>query len=129
MLATHKDKPHIKVLLAEDNDIGQYVVSQYLKHNGYDVDVAQNGLVAWRMLAKQDYDLLLTDIQMPNMCGLELIKKVRAQVDQKISIVVLSAYATEELRQQCLQAGADSFFTKPLRLDKLKQVLSLVSAY
>jgi len=119
----------IKVLLAEDNAISQHVVSTYLKQTGHHVDIASNGHIAWKMLQTTQYDLLLTDIHMPELSGLELIEKIRMQTNQHITIVVLSAYATENLRQQCLQAGANIFFSKPLRLDKLKQALSIVTSH
>lgn len=104
-----------RILLVEDNPINQEVVLEMLGDLGLEVDTAGNGLVALEKIAKQPYDLVLMDMQMPVMDGLEATKALRAQaVYSKLPILALTANAFEEDRKHCLEAGMNDYVPKPV---------------
>lgn len=106
----------VRVMLAEDNVTNQLVATQMLENLGAAVDVAADGAIALRLLAEKDYDLLLVDIEMPRVSGLEVIRKVRAGAAPLADrpIIALTAYAMKEHRETISQAGADGLIPKPI---------------
>jgi len=115
----------MRILLAEDNAVNRKVVSQMLRKLGYSADMAEDGLEVLRALERQHYDLILMDIQMPEMDGLEAsrqIRKLRPAAEQP-HIIALTAYALDGDRERCLEAGMDSYVSKPVRIEDLKAAL------
>lgn len=99
-----------------------------LKKLGYETDVANNGLEVLEALQHQDYDIILMDIQMPEMDGLETTRQIHQKQFYRNcpSIVALTANALKEDRDRCLAVGMDEYLSKPIRLEALKQVLEQV---
>lgn len=112
-----------KILLCEDNPVNQAVALGYLERYGCEVDVAHNGAEGAEMAAKQNYDLILMDLQMPVMDGYQATKLIR-QRDQKIPIVALSAAVLPEERARVKQAGMNEHLAKPIDVPALQQVLA-----
>jgi len=115
-----------RILLAEDNVVNQKVALQMLHRLGYRADVAANGLETLASAQRQHYDIILMDVQMPEMSGLEATKKLRAlwpDGPQRPWIIAITANAMTEDREQCLAAGMDDYLSKPIKLDELKVVL------
>jgi CheY-like chemotaxis protein len=119
-----------KVLIAEDNLVNQKVALKFLKNLGYNADVAANGEEAIEALRHYPYKLVLMDVQMPVMDGLEatqLIRKAQAagetEFAREIHIVAMTANAMMGDRELCLSVGMDDYITKPLRPDAIKDVL------
>lgn len=112
------------VLLAEDNQTNQIVAKQMLKKLGLGCDVASNGREAIEMLCKRPYSIVLMDVQMPELDGLEATRLIRAdsQLDQPY-ILAMTANARAEDRASCLEAGMDDFVSKPVRLQDLRNAL------
>ena len=110
------------VLLAEDTPDNQRLISMYLRRAGASVDVVENGQQALQKALQQDYDLILMDMQMPIMGGVEAIEKLRV-AGYKNPIVTLTANALKQDRERCAQAGADDYLTKPLDLEPFHAVL------
>jgi signal transduction histidine kinase/CheY-like chemotaxis protein len=110
--------PALRVLLAEDDPIGQRIASRQLSKAGMKVDVASNGEAAWEKLQSKSYDLLLTDVRMPGINGIKLTEKIRAMEKHsnkpRLLIIGLSAHALEDVANECLKAGMDHFMTKPV---------------
>jgi len=110
--------PMLRVLLAEDDPIGQRIASKQLSKAGMEVDVVGNGESAWEKIQNQSYDLLLTDIRMPGINGIKLTEKIRAMEKHsdkpRLLIIGLSAHALEDVAKECLEAGMDHFMTKPV---------------
>ncbi len=113
----------IKVLLAEDNPVNQRIAASMLKNQGIDVTVANNGKEVLELLEKKDFDLILMDVQMPQMDGITATKKIREK-GISIPIVALTANAFEEDRKRCLEAGMNAYTSKPIKADELMKIIS-----
>jgi CheY-like chemotaxis protein len=108
------------ILLAEDNEANIVTVSSYLNAKGYRIISAKNGKEAIAMTYAESPDLILMDIQMPEMDGLEAIRKLREDPSLKnIPIIALTALAMPGDRERCLEAGANGYLSKPVRLKEL----------
>ncbi|NTW03013.1 MAG: response regulator, partial [Oscillochloris sp.] len=109
-----------RILLAEDNDVNIMAVCEYLQAKGYQVTVAHNGIEAIERASESPPDLILMDIQMPEMDGLEATRRMRAMPHcATIPIIALTALAMPGDRERCLAAGANEYITKPIRLTDL----------
>jgi CheY-like chemotaxis protein len=111
------------VLLAEDIPENQKLITKYLMRTGLTVDIADNGQIALDMADRVEYDLIVMDVQMPVMGGLEATKELR-QKGINIPIICITANAMREDKQRCLEAGADKYFTKPIDLRRLYSALT-----
>ena len=110
----------IKVLLAEDNPVNQKLIVSILEKRGHEVVVARNGREAVEALEASEFDLVLMDVEMPEMDGLEatrLIRQRQSPAGRHLPIVGLSAHAMRGDRERCLDAGMDEYMTKPINLD------------
>jgi signal transduction histidine kinase/CheY-like chemotaxis protein/HPt (histidine-containing phosphotransfer) domain-containing protein len=116
----------LRVLLAEDNAVNQRVATLLLERLGYRSDVVGNGQEALDALHDRSYDIVLMDVQMPEMDGLEATRRVRAELpaDRQPRIVAMTANAMTEDRERCLEAGMDDYLAKPVRRDELAAALS-----
>jgi CheY-like chemotaxis protein len=111
-------------LLAEDNAANVLAMSDYLTIKGYRLIVANNGEMAISLARSEQPDLILMDIQMPGMNGLDAIKQIRMDANlAQIPIIALTALAMPGDRDRCLEAGANEYISKPVRL---KQLTSLI---
>jgi signal transduction histidine kinase/CheY-like chemotaxis protein len=114
----------LRLLLVEDSDMNQKVALLFLKRLGYRADVAGNGFEALHSLERQTYDLILMDVQMPEMDGLEATRRIRSKWPNGMPrIVAMTANAMKEDRDICLAAGMDDYMTKPLKRETLRAVL------
>ncbi len=113
----------LRVLLAEDNPVNQKVAVRMLEKLGCQVDAVGNGLEAVAMAAQLPYDLLLMDLQMPEMDGLAASRALRAQGLTTLPIIALTANSQEADRRLCLAAGMNDFLAKPIRLEGLHACL------
>lgn len=113
----------LKILLAEDNSTNLLFMDMLMTQLGYHYDVARNGSDAVRMVKESDYDLVLMDIQMPVMNGLEATKIIRKSKRNKITIVGLSANAFQEDVDQAMDTGMDSYLTKPLKINEITSII------
>ncbi|MFP4440287.1 MAG: response regulator [Chloroflexaceae bacterium] len=116
-----------RILLADDNETTIEMLSEYLHAQGYRVSVARNGVEAIQRTIEEPPDLILMDIQMPRIDGLEAIRQIRAMhslVDTPI--IALTALAMPGDEERCLEAGADAYLSKPVRL---REVVQIIEAY
>ena len=113
-----------RILVAEDNEINQEVVLQLLRATGAQVTLAENGQEAVEQVRTQTFDLVLMDVQMPHMDGLEATRQIRAQpAYRELPILAMTANAFESDRQQCLDAGMNDHLAKPIEPEQLTATL------
>ncbi|HEX8739008.1 MAG TPA: GAF domain-containing protein [Casimicrobiaceae bacterium] len=118
----------LRILLAEDNVVNQKLALRLLQQMGYRADVASNGIEAIESIERQPYDVVLMDVQMPEMDGLEASREInrRWPDGERPRIVAMTANAMQGDREMCLAAGMDDYLTKPIRVDALVTALDLV---
>jgi PAS domain S-box-containing protein len=117
-----RDLSGVRVLLAEDNQINQIVAKRFLVKWNCEVDIADNGLIALDLLAVNQYDVILMDLQMPEMDGFEASKAIRNHKDshmKRIPIIALTADVFPEVKEKALQSGMNDFMSKPFDSEKL----------
>ena len=120
-----KPKEDIRILLVEDNPINQRVALKILEKKDYKVDTADNGALALEALKNKEYDIVLMDIQMPEMDGLEATQQIRKNLDQgrRLPIIAMTANALKGDREKCIDAGMDDYVSKPVRPAELFKTL------
>ncbi len=117
-----------QVLIADDNKVNQLVLGEMCRKLGFAVTVADDGSNALALLEQQGFAAVLTDLHMPGVDGLELVRRVRAKAGARLPVVVLTAGLVPEEREACLEAGADDVLSKPLRLGELQACLEALLA-
>jgi CheY-like chemotaxis protein/nitrogen-specific signal transduction histidine kinase len=127
--SNHKLEPAafpLRILLAEDNLVNQKVAIHMLKRIGYQADIAMNGVEVIERLQHHDYDVILMDLQMPQMDGIEATKRILAEFPghRCPTIIAMTANALEGDRQECLDAGMHDYVTKPVKIEQLAHALS-----
>jgi CheY-like chemotaxis protein len=119
----------LNILLAEDNRVNQLVASRILEKMGHAITVANNGAEALAQLAAHSFDLVLMDIQMPQMDGLTATKSLRLQETTTrfhLPIIAMTAHAMKGDREHCLEAGMDGYVSKPINTRELEVAISKV---
>jgi two-component system sensor histidine kinase EvgS len=123
----------LRVLLVEDSHINQMTLRLMVEQEGHQVAVAENGRVALQMLEQDKFDLVLMDVQMPEMDGLRATRLIRQESkgrwNPRIPVVVISAYAMVGDRERFLGSGADDYLAKPFMLSDLRAVLTRYGAH
>ncbi|MBX6423590.1 chemotaxis protein CheW [Thermosulfurimonas sp. F29] len=117
-----------RILYAEDSSFYAQLVKSYLESAGYEVEIAEDGLSAWEKLQHERFDLLIADIEMPRMNGIELVKKVRSEERFRgLPVMVLTSLSGEDIYRKAKEAGADEFQTKLDRQAVVSAVERLLS--
>ena len=120
----------LRILLAEDNVVNQKLAMRLLQQMGYRADLASNGIEAVECVARQPYDVVLMDVQMPELDGLEAARRIvaRWKAHARPRIVAMTTNTMQGDREECLAAGMDDYLTKPIRVDQLVDALLNVTA-
>ncbi len=107
-----------RVLVVEDNETNLYLIKFILEKNGYEVSEAREGIVGVELAIKEKPDLILMDIQMPDIDGLEATKRIRASgADSKIPIIALTSFAMPGDKEKALASGCTAYIEKPINPD------------
>ena len=120
--AIRESKRRLRILLAEDNPVNQKVAAKMLERMGHTVSIAENGAEALGALGKQSFDLILMDIQMPEVDGFEATRSIREReiiTGEHLPIVAMTAHAMKGDKERCLQAGMDGYLAKPINARQL----------
>jgi PAS domain S-box-containing protein len=123
----HSQPNSLRILLAEDNPVNQAVATRLLQKLGHSLTVAHNGKEALSLLSVHPFDLLLIDIQMPEMDGLTATRRIREQeqsTQNHLPIVAMTAHAMSGDRELCIQAGMDGYVSKPINLQRLEDAIT-----
>jgi CheY-like chemotaxis protein len=116
----------IDLLLVEDNVLNQKLIFLTLSKFGFKIDVANNGQEALNKLEKREYEVILMDLMMPVMDGLEATRNIRLRekdTGQKNIIIGLTANTYDADRDKCIKQGMDEFMTKPFDIDKFREII------
>ncbi|NCC34355.1 MAG: response regulator [Chloroflexia bacterium] len=118
-------RAHVRLLLVEDNAVNQLVAVRMLDRLGYHADLAANGLEALDALERQPYDVVLMDLQMPELDGIETTKRIVSRMgpSQRPYIIAMTANAMSGDRELCLSVGMDDYISKPVRIEALDAAL------
>ncbi|HSD58935.1 MAG TPA: response regulator [Methanotrichaceae archaeon] len=116
----------LRILLAEDNVSSQKVALKMLEKMGYRADLAASGVEVLQAIERQPYDLVLMDIKMPEMDGLEATRQIRRRwpAAEQPKVIAITAYGLEGDREKCLAAGMDGYISKPMKMNELEDALS-----
>ncbi|MFL6626600.1 MAG: ATP-binding protein [Vitreoscilla sp.] len=123
-------RPALRLLVAEDNDVNQILINALLARMGHRVHLVANGRLAVEAVHRGDYDLVLMDLQMPEMDGVEATHAIRALGDRfaSLPIIAMTANAFDEDRQACLAAGMDDYVAKPIDVAQLAEAIARCTA-
>lgn len=115
-----EDKQKINILLVEDNELNQKFAIAVIRRLGYNYELAENGLIGLNKFLESDFDLILMDIQMPEMNGIEATIAIReheknTNAENPIPIIAVTAFAMENDKRNCMEAGMNDFLTKPYK--------------
>jgi len=117
----------LQILLAEDNPVNALIVKTYLERLGHYVETAADGEIVLAVLSEKNFDMILMDVEMPKLNGLDATRQIRAgkvgELKSKIPVIALTAHALEEFRNKCNDVGMDGFVTKPVSFPELKVVI------
>jgi signal transduction histidine kinase/CheY-like chemotaxis protein len=117
------EKYPLHILVAEDNLVNQKIATKILKKLGYEPDLASNGKEAVELAGDHQYDIILMDVQMPQMDGLEATRMLRTCLEVQPVVIALTANAMQGDRDECMQAGMDDYMSKPIDLKELLRQL------
>lgn len=117
---------NVNILLAEDNPINQKVAQKILTKAGYQVDIVENGKLALEALDEKKYDIILMDIQMPEMDGIQTTKEIRLREkhDKHTTIIAMTAHALKGDYERCIAAGMDDYLSKPIEPQEMLEKIS-----
>jgi CheY-like chemotaxis protein len=123
-----EQQKRLRILLAEDNPVNQTMAMRLLEKHGHTVVVAANGRLALEQIEKESFDLVLMDVQMPEMDGFQATAAIRRQEEfttRHMPIIAMTAHAMQGDRERCLAAGMDGYVSKPINV---RDLLSAVEA-
>jgi CheY-like chemotaxis protein len=113
----------LKVLVAEDNVLNQKLIQRIMGHLGYQIDIVENGREAIQKSANQNYDIIMMDVQMPDLNGIEATRSIRERDGHQPIIIAMTAGASTEDQEACIQAGMNDYITNPISQIKIRQLI------
>ncbi|MCB1160145.1 MAG: response regulator, partial [Leptospiraceae bacterium] len=117
----------IKTLIVEDDILNTLILENFLQEIGFErIDTAEDGAIGWEKIQTEDYDLVITDLHMPNLDGYQLAKKIFQRDSKCPKVIAASADAYEETRKKCFDMGMLAFIPKPFSLKQIKNVIEKV---
>ena len=119
--------PRLSILVLDDEPIVGKRLKPALAKSGYDVDVVESGAAALKLIDERSYDIVVTDIRMEGVDGLDVLRHVRARAPRTL-VIMITGFATVEVARQALTMGAFDFIAKPFKLDDLRSTILRAAA-
>jgi CheY-like chemotaxis protein len=117
------EKHPLHILVAEDNPVNQKWIKKILSKIGYQCEIAENGKVVLEIVSHEHFDLILMDVQMPEMDGMEASRMIRVCLETQPVIIAMTANVMQGDREECIQSGMDDYISKPVELNVLLNML------
>lgn len=114
-----------KILIAEDEKVMRYMLSDFLQNFNFEIIQAENGEIAWKLWNEIQCDLIITDINMPHMNGIELLKNIKKK-QQDFPVIVITGVSVESAQANAIENGADAFLTKPFKMKTLVEIINSI---
>jgi two-component system response regulator AtoC len=112
----------IRILVIEDNEEMSSLLEDFFKEDGFKIDSLNRAADVLRLLSQHQFDLILTDIQMPSLTGLDILPRVR-KLQPEASIIVMTAYGNDEVHRRSIERGATSYVENPIQFGKLRTLV------
>jgi DNA-binding response OmpR family regulator len=117
-----KINPIVRILIVEDDEEMGSLLRDFVEEEGFEADTVMNGYEAFRKLVKEPFDLIITDIRMPGLTGLDILPRIR-KLQPGIPIVVITAFGSQEVHQKALERGAMAYLEKPIHFHRLRELI------
>ena len=111
-----------RILIVDDEEIIRNLLYEFLTEYGLEADLASDGDEAIERINKQDYKIVVTDIKMPNVSGIEVLKAAKLK-NPEIAVIVITGYSSMENEKECLKYGVSAYLTKPFPLSKFREII------
>ena len=118
----HSDNGKKRILIIEDDNEMKSLLKEFIEEEGYTIDSVDNGLKALEKLVRQPFDLIITDIRMPGLTGLDILPRLK-KFQPDVFIIVISAFGGERACRRAFERGATAYIEKPIDLQKLKTLI------
>ena len=112
----------IRIMIIEDDEAMRSLLEDFFEEEGFETDSASNGADALRILSKDPLDLIVTDIRMPGLTGLDILPRLR-RLKPETPIIVMTAFGSEDVRRRSLERGATTYLEKPIHLSQLRTLI------
>ena len=125
----HNQNSHYRILIADDNLVDRKLLVRLMEKNGHEVDAVESGSEVIFATKNKKYDLILMDLQMPEMDGIETTRKIRLEEESKkdrTAIIAITAHAMQEDKERCLASGMDGYISKPIKVNELMETIDKV---
>lgn len=111
-----------RILIVEDDEEMRALLSDMIEEEGYEAASVNNGSEAFRKLAKESFDLIITDVRMPGLTGLDILPGIK-KLQPDVPIIVITAFGSEEVQKKALERGANAYLEKPIHFQKLRTLI------
>ena len=111
-----------RILIVEDDAEMRSLLKDFFEEDGFEIDSVSNGSEAFRKIAREPFDLIITDIRMPGLTGLDILPGIK-KLQPEVSIIVITAFGSEEVRRKALERGATAYLEKPILFNKLRTLV------
>jgi DNA-binding response OmpR family regulator len=111
-----------RILVVEDDAEMRSLLKDFFEEDGFEIDSVSNGSEAFRKIAREPFDLIITDIRMPGLTGLDILPGIK-KLQPEVSIIVITAFGSEEVRRKAFDRGATAYLEKPILFNKLRTLV------
>ena len=112
----------VRIMIIEDDEEMRSLLKDFFEEEGFETDSVSNGVDALRMFSEDHFDLVITDIRMPGLTGLDILPRIR-RLKPETPVIVMTAYGSDDVRRRAFERGATTYLEKPIQLSKLRSVI------